>query len=68
MACRAISNVPGIGRPTTTALVATIEDAKTFRSGREFAALLGLIPQQSGMARFEWAPSRSEATRTCAHC
>jgi transposase len=28
--------------------VATIGDAKTFRSGREFAAFLGLVPRQQG--------------------
>ncbi|CAD6562272.1 IS110 family transposase ISRta4 [Paraburkholderia hiiakae] len=47
-ACRAISEVPGIGRLTATALVATVGDAKTFRSGREFAAFLGLVPRQNG--------------------
>ena len=47
-ACRAISQVPGIGRLTATALVATMGDAKTFKSGREFAAFLGLVPRQSG--------------------
>jgi transposase len=47
-ACRAIAEVPGIGRLTATALVATIGDAKTFRSGREFAAFLGLVPRQNG--------------------
>jgi transposase len=47
-ACRAISEVPGIGRLTATALVATIGDARTFRSGREFAAFLGLVPRQNG--------------------
>lgn len=47
-ACRAISEVPGIGRLTATALVATMGDAATFRSGREFAAFLGLVPRQSG--------------------
>jgi transposase len=47
-ACRAVSEVPGIGRLTATALVATIGDAKTFRSGREFAAFLGLVPRQNG--------------------
>ncbi|MCC8397638.1 IS110 family transposase [Paraburkholderia sp. MMS20-SJTR3] len=47
-ACRAISDVPGIGRLTATALVATIGDARTFKSGREFAAFLGLVPRQSG--------------------
>ena len=48
MACRAIAEVPGIGRLTATALVATMGDVKTFKSGREFAAFLGLVPRQSG--------------------
>jgi transposase len=47
-ACRAISEIPGIGRLTATALVATIGDARTFKSGREFAAFLGLVPRQRG--------------------
>jgi transposase len=47
-ACRAIAAVPGIGKLTATALVATIGDAKTFKSGREFASFLGLVPRQSG--------------------
>ena len=47
-ACRAIAQVPGIGRLTATALVATIGDARTFKSGREFASFLGLVPRQSG--------------------
>ena len=47
-ACRAIAAVPGIGRLTATALVAMIGDARTFKSGREFASFLGLVPRQSG--------------------
>jgi transposase len=47
-ACRAITAVPGIGKLTATALVATMGDAKTFKSGREFASFLGLVPRQSG--------------------
>lgn len=47
-ACRAISAVPGIGTLTATALVAMMGDATTFKSGREFAAYLGLVPRQSG--------------------
>ncbi len=47
-ACRAIAQVPGIGRLTATALVATMGDVKTFKSGREFASFLGLVPRQSG--------------------
>jgi transposase len=47
-ACRAIAEVPGIGKLTATALVATIGHAKSFKSGREFASFLGLVPRQSG--------------------
>jgi len=47
-ACRAIAEVPGVGRLTATALVAMIGDPKTFKSGREFASFLGLVPRQSG--------------------
>jgi transposase len=46
--CQRISAIPGVGKLTATAVVATIGDAKTFRSGREFAAFLGLVPRQSG--------------------
>jgi len=47
-ACRAIAELPGIGKLTATALVATMGDAKTFKSGREFASFLGLVPRQTG--------------------
>jgi transposase len=33
---------------SATAAVATMGDAKAFRSGREFAAWLGLVPKQTG--------------------
>ena len=46
--CQRIAEVPGVGKLTATAVVATIGDARTFRSGREFAAFLGLVPRQSG--------------------
>jgi len=47
-ACRAIAEVPGIGRLTATALVATMGQARALNSGRELAAFLGLVPRQSG--------------------
>ncbi|WP_199545447.1 IS110 family RNA-guided transposase [Paraburkholderia kururiensis] len=47
-ACRAIAAIPGVGLLTATATVATMGDAKAFRSGREFAAWLGLVPKQIG--------------------
>lgn len=47
-ACQARSAIPGVGSLTATALVATIGDAKAFKSGRELAAFLGLVPSQRG--------------------
>jgi len=47
-ACKVIAKIPGVGLLTATAAVATMGDAKTFKSGREFAAWLGLVPAQSG--------------------
>jgi transposase len=46
--CCAVSAVPGIGKLTATALVATIGDPNTFKSGREFTSFLGLVPRQRG--------------------
>jgi transposase len=46
--CQRIAAIPGVGLLTATAAVATIGDARSFRSGREFAAFLGLVPRQSG--------------------
>ncbi len=41
-----LAEVPGVGVLTATALVGTIGDATVFRSGRQLAAYLGLVPQQ----------------------
>ena len=40
------TDVPGVGVITATALVATVGDARQFRSARQFAAWLGLVPRQ----------------------
>lgn len=48
LTCKAIAAIPGIGPLTATALVATMGDATAFKSGREFAAFIGLVPRQSG--------------------
>ena len=47
-AVKAITAIPGVGVLTATAAVATMGDAKSFRSGREFAAWVGLVPKQTG--------------------
>lgn len=46
-ACRRTETVPGIGPVVATAIAATVPDATEFRSGREFAAWLGLVPRQN---------------------
>jgi transposase len=45
---KAINEIPGVGLLTATAAVASIGDAKVFKSGREFAAWIGLVPKQTG--------------------
>ncbi|AYH43375.1 IS110 family transposase [Azoarcus sp. DN11] len=47
-ASRKLMDIPGVGLLTATAAVATIGDAGAFKSGREFAAFLGLVPRQCG--------------------
>jgi transposase len=41
-----LATIPGIGPIIATALAATVVEASGFRSGREFAAWLGLVPRQ----------------------
>ena len=45
---RELDRVPGIGLLGSTALAATLGDAKAWRSGREFSASLGLVPAHAG--------------------
>lgn len=44
---RRLKTIPGIGVIGATAIAATVTDPKAFRSGREFAAWIGLVPRQS---------------------
>ena len=43
---RRLDDIPGVGPALATALVATVADAKVFRSGRNFSAWIGLVPNQ----------------------
>ena len=47
-ASRRIAAIPGVGVLSATAAVATMGDPSAFRSRREFAAWLGLVPRHSG--------------------
>ena len=42
-----LATIPGVGVITATALAASITYPGLFRSGREFAAFLGLVPRQN---------------------
>ena len=44
-ACRRLSKLPGVGPVIATALVAAVDDGHHFRSGRELAAWIGLVPR-----------------------
>ena len=43
---RRLNCIPGVGPLLATALVASVADPKTFRSGRNFSAWIGLVPKQ----------------------
>jgi transposase len=43
-----LETIPGIGIITASALAATISDPGSFRSGRQLASWIGLVPRQSG--------------------
>lgn len=44
--CKSLIEIPGVGRLTASAIVASVGDAKSFKSGRQFSAWLGLVPKQ----------------------
>jgi len=44
--CKRLLTIPGVGLMTATALIAAIGDISVFKSGRELAAWLGLVPKQ----------------------
>ena len=46
--CRRLRAIPGVGPLTATAIVASVGNAREFRSAREFAAWIGVVPRQSG--------------------
>src|SRR6202795_2406665 len=45
-ASQRLKTIPGIGVLGATAIVATVADPNVFRSGRDFAAWIGLVPRQ----------------------
>lgn len=49
-AARRLMAIPGVGPIVASAVLATVPDVKAFRSGRGFAAWLGLTPRQHNSA------------------
>ena len=43
---RRLHYIPGVGPLLATALVASVADPRTYRSGRNFSAWIGLVPKQ----------------------
>ena len=46
-ASKRLEGIPGFGVIVSTAVVATMTDPKAFKTGREFAAWIGLVPRQN---------------------
>ncbi len=46
--CKRLLDIPGVGPLIATAAVATMGETSAFKSGREFAAYVGLVPKQTG--------------------
>lgn len=66
---RRITQVPGIGPVTAMALVASIGDARQFRTGRELAAWIGLVPASTPRAASRaWEASGEGRATICGAC
>lgn len=51
--CRRLMTIPGVGVIIATAMIATTRDPGDFKSGRHFAAWLGLVPRQNSTGGVE---------------
>lgn len=63
-ASRRLASIPGVGVLTATSFAAAVPDPAYFRSGREFAAWLGLTPRQhstGGRTRLRGISKRGDA-------
>jgi transposase len=49
--CQRLAQLPGVGPLTATAVVASVGNAREFRSGRELAAFFGLVPRHYASGR-----------------
>ena len=58
---RRLMTVPGVGPLLASALTATVADPRIFRSGRDLAAWIGLVPRQNSSGGKERLGSISKA-------
>ena len=65
-ASKRLNCIPGVGPLLATALVASVADPKTFRSGRNFSAWIGLVPKRRSSG--ERTGSVASANRVTAIC
>ncbi|HXP05005.1 MAG TPA: IS110 family transposase [Stellaceae bacterium] len=62
---RRLATIPGIGPIIASRITATVPDPSVFRSGRDFAAWIGLVPRQNstgGKARLGGISKRGNGT------
>jgi putative transposase len=45
-ACQRLTEIPGVGPVTATALIAAVGNGSTFRKGRDLAAWMGIVPRE----------------------
>ena len=55
-ASKRLATIPGIGVIGATAIAATVPDPKVFRSGRDLAAWIGLVPREGSTGSGGWRP------------
>ncbi len=64
-----LATIPGIGPVTASALAASIADPLVFKSGRELAAWIGLVPRKTQQVESSGsAKSPSRAISICGGC
>jgi transposase len=64
-ASKRLQTIPGIGVVGATAIAATVADPTVFRSGRDFAAWIGLVPRQDSTGgKHKLGPISKQGTET----
>jgi len=66
-ASRRLETIPGVGIAGATAIAATVPDPTVFRSGRDFAAWIGLVPREDSTGgSIDLGGSRNAGIAICA--